>query len=314
MSNIRTSPAVERTLSILNFLGEHDSAGFTLSELCRRLNLAKATAHTILATLVNAGFVTRNTERQYFLGPSVIPLGEAASSHNRAVAVARREMQLLADELGLGCVLTTVVEDSILVVGKTSFDEQRSELLVLTFAKRIPLVPPIGAIFVAWWNPQRIERWLDGVTDGWEADRTRRLILNLSVVRERGYSVSAIESDSVERVRTLLASVNSLSDEGDLSATFEQFVDQVQYGEGYMVGPITAAARYNLSSIAAPVFDRSGEVVLAVTLKGFSVPVGQSEIEEFGAALLRTTGAITAAIGGRAPIPAPDVSSSVEAS
>jgi DNA-binding IclR family transcriptional regulator len=302
MSISRTSPAVERSLAILNFLAEHESSGFTGSELCRRLGLAKATGHTILTTLLQAGFVSRNAGREYSLGPAVIPLGEAASSQNRAVAIARGEMELLADKLGLGCVLTTVVEDSILVVGKTSFEEQRSELLVLTFAKRIPLVAPIGAIFVAWWDDQRIEHWLDAVTKGWETERAQRLIMNLSVVRARGYSVSAIANDSVERVRKLLASVNPLSDEGDLSATFEQFVDQVQYSEGYMVGELGPNVRYDLSSIAAPVFDRSGKVILALTLKGFTAPVDQTEIENLGAAVLRTTGAITDAIGGRSPL------------
>src|ERR1019366_6750827 len=72
----RTSPAVERAVSILNFLAEHESETFTLSELARRLDLAKATGHTILATLVDCGLVTRSFEREYCLGPAIIPLGE----------------------------------------------------------------------------------------------------------------------------------------------------------------------------------------------------------------------------------------------
>jgi len=121
------------------------------------------------------------------------------------------------------------------------------------------------------------------------------------VVRDRGYSVSAISSDSIDRVRSLLASVNPLSDEGDLTDTFDQFLDQAQYSEGYMVGELVPDRRYDLSSIAAPVFDRSGNVTLAMTLKGFSGRVSPPEIEAMGASLLRAAEAVTSAIGGRGP-------------
>ena len=75
LTSNRTSPAVARAVSVLNFLAEHESDTFTLSELARRLDMAKATGHTILATLVEGGLVNRNAEREYSLGPAVIPLG-----------------------------------------------------------------------------------------------------------------------------------------------------------------------------------------------------------------------------------------------
>jgi DNA-binding IclR family transcriptional regulator len=302
MSTNRTSPAVERSLDVLNFLAEHESETFTLSDLSRRLNLAKATGHTILATLVKAGYVSRNAHRRYCLGPAVIALGEAASGQNRAVALGQEAAAFLATELGLECLLTAVVEDAILVVGKTRIEEPRGELLVLPVARRIPLVPPIGAIFVAWWDDERLRCWLDEVTASWEAGRCRRFVSSLEVVRRRGYSVSAIASDSIDRVRTLLASVDVLSDESDLADTFDQFLDQAQFSEGYMVGDLVAGQRYDLSSMAAPVFDRAGDVVLAMTLKGFSCPVDRAEIESMATSLLRAAQSVTDAIGGRRPI------------
>jgi DNA-binding IclR family transcriptional regulator len=289
-------------VSVLNFLAEHESDTFTLSELARRLDMAKATGHTILATLVEGGLVNRNAEREYSLGPAVIPLGEAASHRNRAVAIGRREIKLIAEELDLDVILTTVLDHSIVVVGKSSAAElERNDLRVLYLSQRIPLAPPIGAIFVAWWGPTRINEWLSAAHDVWAPDRRQRYLDALSAVRSRGYSVSAIASDDLNQVREILGSIDALSAEGDLSSTLDGFIDQVRNSEGYMVTRLAPSALYELSSIAAPVFDRSGEVVLAITLKGFVEPAGAAEIEKLGERLVSATDSVTVAIGGHKP-------------
>jgi DNA-binding IclR family transcriptional regulator len=298
----RTSPAVERAVSILNFLAEHESDTYTLSELARRLDMAKATGHTILATLVEGGLVTRNADREYSLGPAVIPLGEAASHQNRAVAIGRREIRLIAEDLGLDVILTTVLDHSIVVVGKSSAAQlERNDLRVLYLSQRIPLAPPIGAIFVAWWDRSRIDEWLNAAHDVWAPDRRQRYLDALAAVRERGYSVSAIASDALNQVRKILGSVDALSAEGDLSSTLDGFIEQVRNSEGYMVTRLAPDSLYELSSIAAPVFDRSGHVVLAITVQGFLEAAGRGEIERLGERLVSAAASVTEAIGGRKP-------------
>jgi DNA-binding IclR family transcriptional regulator len=289
-------------VSILNFLAEHESETFTLSELARRLGMAKATGHTILATLVENGLVNRNGGREYSLGPAVIPLGEAASHQNRAVAIGRREIRLISEDLGLDVILTTVLDHSIVVVGKASAAQlERNDLRVLYLSQRIPLAPPIGAIFVAWWDRTRIDEWLRAAHDVWAPERQQRYLEALAAVRERGYSVSAIARDDLDEVRKILGSIDALSAEGDLSSTLGGFIEQVRNSEGYMVTRLAPSSLYELSSIAAPVFDRSGTVVLAITLKGFVDPVGAAEIEKLGERLVSAGESVTAAIGGQKP-------------
>lgn len=268
--------------------------------------MAKATGHTILATLVEGGLVNRNAEREYSLGPAVIPLGEAASHQNRAVAIGRREIKVIAEDLGLDVILTTVLDRSIVVVGKTSAAElERNDLRVLYLSQRIPLAPPIGAIFVAWWGRSRIDEWLNAAQDVWAPDRRQRYLDALAAARSRGYSVSAIASDDLNQVREILGSIDALSAEGDLSSTLEGFIDQVRNSEGYMVTRLSSSALYELSSIAAPVFDRSGDVVLAITLKGFVESVRAAEIEKLGERLVTATDSVTMAIGGHKPEASP---------
>ncbi len=76
-----------------------------------------------------------------------------------------------------------------------------------------------------------------------------------------------------------------------------------------MVTRLAPSALYELSSIAAPVFDRSGHVVLAITLKGFLDPAGAAEIEKLGERLVSAGEAVlppsaaraATTIGGRKP-------------
>ncbi len=289
-------------MSILNFLAEHESETFTLSELARRLDLAKATGHTILATLVDCGLVSRSPEREYSLGPAIVPLGEAASHQNRAVAIARRAIKTVAADLGLDVVLTAVLDRSIVVVGKASTAEfERNDLRVLYLSQRIPLVPPIGAIFVAWWDRSRIDEWLRAFPEVWSPDRRERYLDALAAVRERGYWVSAIASDDLNQVRQILGSIDARSAEGDLTSTLDGFIEQVRNSEGYVVNRLLPDALYELSSITAAVFDRSGEVNLAISLKGFVRAAGRAEIEKLGERLVSAADSVTEAIGGRKP-------------
>jgi DNA-binding IclR family transcriptional regulator len=68
-----------------------------------------------------------------------------------------------------------------------------------------------------------------------------------------------------------------------------------------MVTRLAPDSLYELSSIAAPVFDRSGHVVLAITLKGFLDAAGRGEIERLGERLVSAAASVTEAIGGRKP-------------
>jgi hypothetical protein len=56
----RPAPGTERTVALITFLADHSGRSFSLSELARRLQLDKATAHATLAALNDApGFRDR---------------------------------------------------------------------------------------------------------------------------------------------------------------------------------------------------------------------------------------------------------------
>ena len=82
-------PAVERAVGMLRVLGDGQPDA-SLTELARRLRIHKSTAHAILATLAEHGFVDRDPEtRRYRLGPALAALGHAALDRRDLGTLAR---------------------------------------------------------------------------------------------------------------------------------------------------------------------------------------------------------------------------------
>ena len=77
----RAAPSADRTVALLDFLAAHPDERFGLSDLARRLDINKATAHALTAALTNAGYLLRHpVDKRYSLGPALIAIGNAAAS------------------------------------------------------------------------------------------------------------------------------------------------------------------------------------------------------------------------------------------
>jgi DNA-binding IclR family transcriptional regulator len=78
-----------------------DAPSATQTELARSLDLSKSTAHNLLRTLEEIGWVHRDEARVYHLGSSLIALGTAATRRVSVVALAVRRLAGLPSEYGL---------------------------------------------------------------------------------------------------------------------------------------------------------------------------------------------------------------------
>ena len=183
----RPAPAVDRAVEILDFLADNPRDAFSLSELARRLDLNKASAHATLNALTDRGYLLRHpTRKDYRLGPRLIAVGEAAREQYPVVEFARDELRRLSEDLGTECVASAPIGDEMVIVDRAG--PVRPIGLTVAVGYRFPLVPPMGTVFMAWSSPEEIDEWLrrvgPDVTEA-ELDRYR---LALAAVRERGYS------------------------------------------------------------------------------------------------------------------------------
>ena len=282
----RPAPAIDRCVAVLNHMAARPTRQFTLSELARDLDLNKATAHGMLNTLADAGYLIRDPEaKTYALGPALIALGNAALASTPAARLAEPHMTALSQEFDLECVASAAIADEIVILARAG--TPRPLGINVEPGQRLPLAPPLGTVFVAWSGPEAIDRWLSHVgPDQGEADRGRYRQA-LGTVRERGYSV-ALGGEGQQRL------VQALQDAGHQPRGSRG-------GEEYALVELAGTERYRINHIGAPVFDARGQVALALFLIGFRGQIAAEEVPRYADRLMAAADAVTASLRGSAP-------------
>lgn len=292
----RRSPAVERCVAVLNHLAASPTQQFTLSELARDLELNKATAHALLATLADEGWVIRDGDSlAYSLGPALIAVGAAARATFPAARLAERPMAELSEEVGLQC----LASQALVRPEEAGADGRGDEIVILAATgsrgplgidiqpgQRMPLRPPLGSVFVAWAGPDEIDRWLANLGPGARDADFARYRRALEAVRERGWSVG-LGGDEQQRM------VERLGRDGGAPAGAEE----------YALIELADERAYRVNHIGAPVFDAHGRVALALFLIGFQGQIPAREVPHYAQRLVAAAAEVTAALHGRPPHP-----------
>ena len=269
----RPAPSAARALAILDFLAAHPTEAFTLSELARELGINLASTHAVLGSLTDAGYLVRHpNHRTYRLGPSVIAVGHAALVSHPVIGVARDEMQRIADDTGLECLAAAPFEMELVAVARVGPSSNQQPLIRV--GERLPLVPPLGIMYVAWSGQARISDWLSRAAPTEPRGSTRRYLQALESARALGFSVGVIHGGRQTAILPMK------DDPGTLD-----------FG--------TADPR--VSYIAASIFDERSEVSLVISLIGFDRAYTAEEITNLGYRLRNAAVAITGAVHGIPP-------------
>jgi DNA-binding IclR family transcriptional regulator len=277
---------------MLLFLAAEPLRSFKLADITRSVGISHASAHAVLASLEQQGFVRRNDrDRTFSLGPTLIGLGVAARRGLPVVDVARTHMQRLSDELALECHAGVHVADQIIVVARTG---ARPPFGVgVEVGQRLPLVPPLGTPYVAWSGAQAIEAYLRRAAPECGPDELERYRQAIETVRQRGYAV-ALDAATRQRFGELAAEL-ARSPAADLRSL--ELAAQNLLGADYLLVELEGAASYDVTGISAPVFGPDGSVVLVVGLVGFGRGLPASRIPEVAERVMATTSAITHDLG-----------------
>ena len=287
----RPAPAIDRCIAVLNHLAAHPTDTFTLSELARDLDLNKATAHAMLNTLADAGYLVRDTTaKTYGLGPVLIAVGNAALESTPAARLAQPQMSALSREFDLECVASTAIAEEIVILARAG--TPRPLGINVQPGQRIPLAPPLGTVFVAWSGPDAIDRWLSHVGPDQSEEDLERYRQALATVRQRGYSV-ALGGEGQQRL------VSALREAGHEPRRSRRG------GDEYALVELAGSTSYRINHIGAPVFGPRGEVALGLFLIGFRGQIAAEEVPRYAERLLDAAEDVTAALRGRAPRSAP---------
>jgi DNA-binding IclR family transcriptional regulator len=267
----RPALAADRAIQVIDLLAAHPTERFTLSEIGRRTGINPASAHALMAVLLNGGFVQRHPRHKTFaLGPAAVAAGIAALEQLPGIRLAQREIEELSRELDLEVVLTSPTEDGILVVGRAHHTSAFGSALQV--GQRLPFSPPFGSVFLAWAEPERIERWLGRSRPALGPQETDLQHRMLEVVRSRGYAIG-LESSARRDLGQVLADD---APRPERAGTIDQLLAELAQ-EAYQLATVEEGASYDVSMIAAPIFDAASDVTAAITVTG--LPPGMPALD-----------------------------------
>lgn len=297
---ITPSPAVLRACNLLAHLIHHPTESFTVSELARAIEVPRATCDAILQALAAHRFVTRRSDRRYELGPGSIALGDAARAANPLLRVAKAEAERLARELGSCAAVTVRDGDTARVV--EVFDFGPLFALRARVGQAIPLVPPFGAVFVAW-TEDDAEAWIARAGAALEPDERDRYRRALAEMRRRGYSVSVTAPRRAELAKALETLATS-PEADDSHRDRDALIREVMHS-GYLAADLDADAAVRVAQISAPVFDPNGHVTAALLVPGPNHDITGAELRALAGRIVRAAARATRNAGGREPVRRP---------
>lgn len=223
--------------------------------------------------------------------PSSIVASDAhglLTSRLRIIDSARPEMERIALDLSARCIGSTCIENEVIIA--VSAGQARNSSTVTWVGQRLPFIPPVGSVFAAWFTDDLIEDWIGKNVDATVREKHKR---GLADVRKRGYSVTLLN----EAQREIELKLGELA-ETKIPAISSEMAELVQ---GLDCDPPEFSTEIcaSIRTISAPVFDETGEVVLALTLDGFPKCSDCDQIIDYAKRLCHGAERVTALLAGQ---------------
>lgn len=191
-----------------------------------------------------------------------LALGDADLRHElHLLDRARPEMETVAKDLGAQCVAWAMAGDELVLLASAGAPERRGVPRGMIGA-RIPAIPPIGATWMAYADPARLEAWLHRAPAEERAAHRERI----AQLRDRGYTV-ALRGPQLSQLEQALEGGDG-PDPSELLRSLP--LDPL----GFDVGQASEVATLNV-----PAFGPDGEVALLLGLHGFGRLRGPAALE-----------------------------------
>jgi len=275
-------PGVKRIVSVLNFFAEHPGQAFTFTDVVRALKLGRATCHALLSGLVEAGYLYRNLDKTYVIGPTLVDLGRVVSGAFSPLQAIEPELRKLADDAGAMASAIAHEGGEVVILAKagtgSSFAWANSPV-----GNRLPLRVPYNCTYFARSDRAELEQWLEDFGGSPSDEQLALMHEGVEFVRTHGF-VCMVSNSKLSAPPTVQA-LSWLSSDSELPATLLTEIDPQN--------------TYESVSIVAPIFDRQGRAPLVLALTGFARPLSGEKILELGLALTEASARITYFIGGK---------------
>lgn len=250
----RPALSAARGIDIIDIFAAAPARSMTMSDVARTTGINIASCHAVLTVLAERGYLARDAQsKTYALGPVIYAAGQAALAAQPLLAHAEAAARALFAELHIAVMMSAAIGDEI--VGIVSISDKDGRPPLLRTGERRPRVPPIGAPFVAWSGEPAIEAWLAGASD---AEALRRAV---ETIRDRGFEVLLRTTETADRASQLLQMAEPRTAGAD---GFHRLGPDMALPDR-----IEPEAFYDVTMIAAPIFDRQGVCAFNLCLGPF---------------------------------------------
>ena len=294
----RVSPPTQRVTALLDAVCAAPRHPHSLADLAKSTGVSKATGLGILNELCASGWLSRDAEtKTYRPGPRLLAVGAAAEESYAPVDAARPALHQLTVDLDAPATVSVRTAHQALIVARHGPHPNRTPSL--RAGLHTPLIAPGALVFFAWSDDTTLDRWLtDSPLHSERVDREQVAGI-VKAARRDGYLVERL-SDLDPALFALLAELGTAPIPAQLSDVIRRTLDPSGMAQ-YLIDRVDRRRRYDVGYVAAPVFDRSGELAFLVSVLIMEAGVAGAELERVATTLLGATAEMTAAIGGVNP-------------
>jgi DNA-binding IclR family transcriptional regulator len=261
----RPALSASRGIDIIDFLASFPESAFTMSEIARAISVNVASCHSILNELTDRGYLTRHaTLKTYSLGPALVAVGNAALRNQSLIAHAQVAAEALSRERGgIQVALTRAIGDEVLGIFVVPTPDRFGTGGLPGF--RLPMMPPIGAPFLAWASERAIDEWIARRPHNVDEKLVEFWRSGLAFVRQRGYQVllRPPSASYFPKFVAELAAGQKVSKYKNRIAGYFESQDQ----SFLQPADIDPKEFYDVMLIAAPIFDRDGNVLYNLVIR-----------------------------------------------
>lgn len=282
MRGARSAPA-DRVIDVIELFAQPGRVGLRFTDVVSALGLTQATAHSILATLCDRGWLVRDpADKTFSLGPALASVAAHAEQLRPLAHAARIAAQQLCADLGYPASVLERQGDELVI---TAFEGDGATAARVP-GDRIRYAPPFGVAFAAWDGEAGQRDWINRApasADGL-AERLRQVLVQ---TRDRGYDV-----DWTTPALTLAAQVVGTLTEDGLPEHVRDITDQL-LAEFAVIGlQQQGGAAQQVATIAAPVFDQHRRVALILAAHPLR-PMTARQVETAGKRVKRAADRLT---------------------
>ncbi|MUL63908.1 hypothetical protein BOO86_05475 [Mycobacterium sp. CBMA 234] len=282
------SPPTDRVIAVLEFIAAEPQP-VSVAAMASRLELSRSTVTSILAALGRAGWVTRQADRRYRLGPGLLRVAGAVQTQLTPSAAFADVLSDLADRVGCAISLALVGQSEMTMVSIAAGPGQVPA--GVDAGIRLPMTAPLGASVMAFRDRQLQQDWMGTVP---QAQRPMLQAL-LHQVRRNGVAVFGADGVALEILEVLGEVVGLLAEHprsGALRQRLFEFLSKLS-ARPYTAEELASDAELSISYLSAPVFDRDGNAVYELQIGSLKPAVTRAERDRYLSEIRSTTAVLT---------------------